>query len=184
MGIVLKRRDNAKIVKHIYGGIIDIILQEHDIEKSKLFLQSELKKLANGDFPLEQLIISKSLRADYKDPDKIAHKVLADRMSERDPGNKPNPSDRIPYVYIEKKEKRGETILQGDRIEHPNFIRENNLIPDYKFYITNQIMKPVMQIYELQMKDPKKLFEDVLRTIDNRRNNVSSIKNWFKAIKS
>ena len=26
MGIVLKRRDNANIVKHVYGGIIDIIL--------------------------------------------------------------------------------------------------------------------------------------------------------------
>jgi len=74
--------------------------------------------------------------------------------------------------------------LQGDRIEHPTFIIENNLIPDYRFYITNQIMKPVMQIYELQMKNPKKLFEDVLRTIDNRRNKVSSITNWFSTIKA
>ena len=179
MGIVLKRRDNARIVKHIYGGIIDIILKEHDIEKSKIFLKDELEKLANGEFPLDQLVISKSLRADYKDPDRIAHKVLADRIAERDPGNKPNPSDRIPYVYIEKKEKKGVTILQGDRIETPTFIQEKKLTPDYRFYITNQIMKPVMQIYELQMKDPKKLFEDVLRTIDNRRNKVSTITNWF-----
>lgn len=34
------------------------------------------------------------------------------------------------------------------------------------------------------MKDPKKLFEDILSTIDNRRNNVSNIKKWYKAIKS
>ena len=39
--------------------------------------------------------------------------------------------------------------LQGDRIEHPDYIRENNLKPDYMFYITNQIMKPVGQIYSL-----------------------------------
>ena len=69
--------------------------------------------------------------------------------------------------------------MQGDRIETPTFIQENKLTPDYRFYITNQIMKPVMQIYELQMKDPKKLFEDVLRIIDNRRNKVSTITNWF-----
>ena len=31
MGIVLKRRDNANIVKIIYGGIIDIILNQKDI---------------------------------------------------------------------------------------------------------------------------------------------------------
>ena len=39
--------------------------------------------------------------------------------------------------------------MQGDRIEHPDFIKENNLKPDYLFYITNQIMKPVGQIYSL-----------------------------------
>ena len=33
MGLVLKRRDNANIVKIIYGGVIDIILNEVDINK-------------------------------------------------------------------------------------------------------------------------------------------------------
>ena len=70
-------------------------------------------------------------------------------MGVRDPGNKPSSNDRIPYVYIETKEVKGQSVLQGDRIEHPDFIRENNLKPDYKFYITNQIMKPVGQIYSL-----------------------------------
>lgn len=35
MGIVLKRRDNAPIVKTIYGGVIDIILNKRNIEDSK-----------------------------------------------------------------------------------------------------------------------------------------------------
>ena len=39
--------------------------------------------------------------------------------------------------------------LQGDRIEHPDYIREHGLKPDYNFYITNQILKPVCQIYGL-----------------------------------
>ena len=38
MGIVLKRRDNANIVKHVYGGIIDIILNEANITKAVNFL--------------------------------------------------------------------------------------------------------------------------------------------------
>ena len=33
MGIVLKRRDNAPIVKDIYGGILDILMKEQDIAK-------------------------------------------------------------------------------------------------------------------------------------------------------
>ena len=68
----------------------------------------------------------------------------------RDPGNKPSSNDRIPYVYIETK---GKPKLQGDRIETPDFIRENSLKPDYMFYITNQIMKPVAQIYSLIVED-------------------------------
>ena len=48
----------------------------------------------------------------------------------------------FPYVYIETNEKKGQKILQGDKIENPQFIKDNNLKPDYKFYITNQIMKP------------------------------------------
>ena len=43
--------------------------------------------------------ITKSLRGYYKNPQQIAHKVLADRMAERDPGNKPKANDRIPCVY-------------------------------------------------------------------------------------
>ena len=147
MGIVLKRRDNAQLVKVVYGGIIDIIMNQQDIKASINFLQRSLRDLIFGKFPMEKLIITKSLRGFYKDPERIAHKVLADRMGERDPGNKPKANDRIPYVYVDTGGKK--VALQGDRIEHPDYIRENKLKPDYNFYITNQILKPVCQIYGL-----------------------------------
>lgn len=149
MGIVLKRRDNADIVKHVYGGIMNIIMKEKDIKKSIEFLKKELKELVKGKFPLEMLTITKSLKSYYKNPESIAHKVLADRIGEREPGNKPLPNDRLPYIYIQVEEKKGVKLLQGDKIETPTFIKENNLKPNYLFYITNQIKKPVCQIYAL-----------------------------------
>ena len=149
MGIVTKRRDNADIVKHVYGGIMNIIMKDKDITKSLEFLNQELYKLIEGNFPLDMLTISKCLKSYYKNPESICHKVLADRIGEREPGNKPLPNDRIPYIYIEYKAKRGQTVLQGDKVEHPNYIKEHKLKPDYMFYITNQIMKPVSQIYAL-----------------------------------
>jgi DNA polymerase elongation subunit (family B) len=42
MGIVLKRRDNANIVKKIYGGVIDILLNKQDLNESIEFLNDEL----------------------------------------------------------------------------------------------------------------------------------------------
>jgi DNA polymerase elongation subunit (family B) len=149
MGIVLKRRDNAPIVKDIYGGIIDILMKEKDIVKAKEFLRQCLKNIVEEKYPIEKLIITKSLRSGYKNPQQIAHKVLADRITARDPGNKPGPGDRIPFVYIHNADKKA---LQGEKIETPNFIRDNKIKIDYSFYITNQIMKPVQQVFALVLE--------------------------------
>ena len=149
MGIVTKRRDNAKIVKYVYKRVMDCLLKEKNLEKSIKTLQEDLRELLDGKFELNMLTITKSLRGFYANPEQIAHKVLADRMGERDPGNKPQSNDRIPYVYVETKIPKDGKILQGNRIEHPQYIIENSLKPDYSFYITNQIMKPVGQIFSL-----------------------------------
>jgi DNA polymerase elongation subunit (family B) len=144
MGIVMKRRDNAPIVKYVYGGVIENILTKQDITAAFNFAQQACKELVTGKFPISKLTITKSLRAEYKSVP--AHKVLAERIGERDPGNKPSTSERIPFVYIPAPE--GSTH-QGDRIETPTYIKEHGLSPDYAFYITNQIAKPVAQVFGL-----------------------------------
>ena len=160
MGIVLKRRDNAPIVKDIYGGIIDILMKQQNIKEAVDFLKSCLQNIVDEKSPINKLIITKSLRSGYKNPKSIAHKVLSDRITARDPGNKPSSGDRIPFVYINTTNKKA---LQGEKIETPTYIKENGLKIDYSFYITNQIMKPVQQlfalvlekIWEMQNKRPK-----------------------------
>ena len=150
MGIVLKRRDNAPIVKDVYGGVIDILMKEQSVIKAIEFTQNMLQQLVDGKIPIEKLIITKSLRSNYKNPKQIAHKVLAERMAARDPGNKPSSGDRIPFAYIVNPDKKA---LQGNRIETPDFIRQNNLQIDYAHYITNQIMKPLLQLYALVLEN-------------------------------
>jgi DNA polymerase elongation subunit (family B) len=98
-------------------------------------------------------------------------------MAERDPGNKPAPNDRIPYLYFETKQK---VELQGDRIEHPEYLLKNNLKVDYLFYITNQIMKPAMQFLELIVENPKQLFTDYIIREENRKNGVKPVVSYFE----
>jgi DNA polymerase elongation subunit (family B) len=150
MGIVLKRRDNAPIVKDVYGGLIDILMNAHDIPAAIQFVKTYLQDIVDEKFPLEKLIITKKLNSFYKNPESIAHKVLAERMGKRDPGNKPSVGSRVPFVYIQTK---GKVKLQGDKIENPEYIRANNLKPDYGFYITNQLMKPIQQVFALILED-------------------------------
>ena len=105
MGIVLKRRDNAPIVKDIYGGVIDIILNKKNIKAAINYYKTRITNLLDGIVNIDDLVISKSIKAteSYSNPTQIAHKVLADRIGERDPGNKPESNDRVPYCYIDKK---------------------------------------------------------------------------------
>ena len=152
MGIVLKRRDNAPIVKDVYGGIIDILMKDKDIDKAIQYLQSCLQNIVDEKYGMEKLIITKSLRSTYKNPDQIAHKVLADRIAKRDPGNKPKSGDRIPYVYICHPNKKAK---QGEKIELPSYILEHSKTNkiDYAHYISNQIMKPVLQVFALVLDE-------------------------------
>ena len=177
MGIVLKRRDNAPIVKDVYGGIIDILMNEQNIEKAVQFLKQMLQNMIDEKIPIEKLIISKSLRSNYKNPKQIAHKVLADRMGKRDPGNKPASGDRIPYAYIKVKDKKA---LQGDKIEHPSYISEKKLQLDYAHYITNQIMKPIQQLLALVLEKIPEFSKKPLR-FKAMHEHMSQLKKMLKS---
>jgi DNA polymerase elongation subunit (family B) len=146
MGIVLKRRDNAPIVKDVFGGALDLLLSGATVKEAQSFVRNILLDVLNNRVPLEKFILSKSLRDDYKNPEQIAHRVLADRMAVRDPGTAPNVGDRVQYVYVDENKSAAK---QGDRIEHVDYVRSHNLKPDTHFYITNQIQNPVAQLFAL-----------------------------------
>ena len=146
MGIVLKRRDNAPIVKDVFGGALDLLLSGASVKEAQAFANQKLLDVLENRVPLEKFIISKSLRDDYKNPGQIAHRVLADRMAERDAGTAPKVGDRLQFVFVAENKAKGK---QGDRIEEVGYVKANNLTPDTQFYITNQIQNPVSQLFAL-----------------------------------
>ncbi len=151
MGIVLKRRDNANIVKTVYGGIIDILMRDMDADAAVRFIDECTGKLLRGEYDMrKELVVTKALRGVYKNPKAIAHKVLADRMAARDPGNAPAIGERIQFVYVVN----DKALLQGDRVEHPDYVEKHrrDVKVDYEYYITNEIMNPVAQIMSLVLE--------------------------------
>ena len=150
MGVALKRRDNAPIVKDVFGGALDSLMEHRSIKIAETLVKDMLVKVMKNEYPLEKYILSKQLRDDYKNPGQIAHRVLADRMEERDAGNKPQVGDRLSYVYVAN---RRDEKKQGDKIESVEYVREKKLKPDVEFYITNQIQNPVAQLFALAIED-------------------------------
>uniref|UniRef100_A0A6C0K559 DNA-directed DNA polymerase n=1 Tax=viral metagenome TaxID=1070528 RepID=A0A6C0K559_9ZZZZ len=153
MGIALKRRDNAPIVKTIYGSAMKKLLFERDVVGATKLVQDSCMDLVNGKVKLGQLTITKSLRAEYANPLQIAHKALADRMALRDPGNAPASGDRIPFVYVRPAVGAVAAKLQGDRIEAPSWIKEKGLVPDYEFYLGHQLQNPISQMFGLLLEE-------------------------------
>ena len=152
MGIALKRRDNAPIVKTIFGGAMKMLLDKRDVVGAFQFVKEKCLELVEGKVSLGQLTVTKSLRADYADPARIAHKALADRITKRDPGNAPAAGDRIGYVYIRPPSGQEASKLQGDRIETPLYIKEHQLVPDYRHYIEHQLQNPISQAFALLLE--------------------------------
>lgn len=166
MGIALKRRDSAPIVKDVFGGALDILMEERDIRKAQRFVNEKLADVLQNKIPLEKFILTKQLGDNYKNPDQLAHVVLANRMKERDPGSAPQIGDRIPFVYVSNlKDKK----KQGDRIEHVDYVRQHKLSPDAEFYTTNQIQNPVAQMFALAIEQlegyrPRFNYKEMLET--------------------
>lgn len=183
MGIVLKRRDNAPIVKEICSGIIDYLINHKDPDGAKNYTIKCLQDMFNGKYNIKYFLQSRTLKLkeSYKDWKKIAHVYLANKIMERDPGNTPQSGDRIEFAVINidsinKKDK----LLQSDIIETPKYILENNLQINYLFYLTNQIMNPALQFLELVDKNVVNIFNEFIYKYSNSSNSIYKCKSKFK----
>jgi DNA polymerase elongation subunit (family B) len=149
MGLSIKRRDSCDYLKDVYGGILNILMKEQNIQRAVEYLNDALTTMIEGQVPMEKLMITKALRGYYKNPHQIGHRVLADRIGKRDPGNMPKSGDRMKFVFIRTTNPKA---LMGDKIETPEFIVENRLPIDYTHYVTNQLMKPLQQLFGLALE--------------------------------
>ena len=74
------------------------------------------------------------------------------------------------------------STLQGERIETPEYIHANNLSIDYEFYMTNQIMNPVLQFLELVIPNAKSIFDEFKIRIENEKNGRTNILAFCKKV--
>lgn len=74
---------------------------------------------------------------------KQAHVELADRMRKRDAGSAPALGDRVAYVIV----KGAAGAKNYERSEDPIFVLENNVPIDTKYYLDNQLAKPLGRIF-------------------------------------
>lgn len=144
-GVALKRRDNCHYMKDTYGHIVDLVMEkgERGLDESLEYLDLQIHKLGTNQISFDDLVISKTLKSGYK-TENIPHKVLAEKMFERDPGSAPRMNERVPFMFIEHPNKKAKLY---EKVEDPVYAKENDLQPDIMYYIANQLQNPLSQFY-------------------------------------
>lgn len=142
-GIETVRRDNCRLVQNVITRVLELILEDRNVEEAEEFVKKTIADLLQNRVDLSQLVISKQLsRQDYAN--KQPHVELAERMRKRDAGSAPNVGDRVAYVII----KTAAGDKNYEKSEDPLYVLENSLPIDTKYYLDNQLSKPLTRIFE------------------------------------
>lgn len=144
-GIETVRRDNCTLVANLIDMCLQKILMDRDPDGAVKHAQRVISDLLCNRVDISHLVITKELsktEGDYKA--KQAHVELADRMKKRDPAGAPKLGDRVPYVIINAP--KGTPAYM--KSEEPLYVLENNIPIDTDYYLTNQLSKPLLRIFE------------------------------------
>ncbi|GAA5955930.1 hypothetical protein JCM8115_004364 [Rhodotorula mucilaginosa] len=142
-GIETVRRDNCRLVVTVIDTCLRKMLIERDVKGAEDYAKQVISDLLQNKVDLSQLVITKALaKADYAA--KQAHVELAERMKKRDAGSAPAMGDRVAYVII----KGTKDARAYEKSEDPLYVLENNIPIDTKYYLENQLSKPLMRIFE------------------------------------
>lgn len=144
-GIETVRRDNCKLVQTVIETCLKKILMDKDVDGAISYTKEVISDLLQNKVDLSQLVITKALSKTGEEyAGKQAHVELAERMRKRDAGSAPTLGDRVAYVII--KASKGAAAYQ--KAEDPIYVLENNIPIDSKYYLENQLKKPLLRIFE------------------------------------
>ena len=142
-GIETIRRDNCRLVQNVIETILRKILIGQDLEGAQEYVKDTISDLLQNKIDMSQLVITKALsKNDYAN--KQPHVEVAERMKKRDAGSAPSLGDRVAYVIV----KGAGGSRNYERAEDPLFVLENNVPIDAKYYLDNQLTKPLRRIFD------------------------------------
>jgi len=148
--------------------ISDLLTNKVDL--SQLVITKALAKAGTFRFTLPLPYSKLSSSADYDVPidyaAKQAHVELAERMKKRDAGSAPALGDRVacefrlqcllsfPSMWLTD-DRCSDVIIKGtkdarayEKSEDPLYVLENNIPIDTRYYLDNQLSKPLLRIFE------------------------------------
>lgn len=178
MGLALKRRNYCTFTKNLMQILFDKIMEstEPNTDEILTFLNTQLMKLIDNKVSYKDLLITSTLGANYKNPNSMPHRRVADAMIKNQ--ENVNTNDRIPYIFAMAKPEYNTLGRQkkpkiADIAMHPQHAKDkrcdlyNFEMPkkdieqmpyDPQLYIEGQIEKPISQVLAFIVKDSEEFF--------------------------
>ncbi|KAI1126385.1 DNA polymerase delta catalytic subunit [Nemania abortiva] len=142
-GIETVRRDNCLLVQTVIDKVLRMVLIDRDVPGAQEYVKHTISDLLQNKVDMSKLVITKALTKESYDA-KQAHVELAARMKKRDPGSAPGLGDRVAYVMI----KGANGSKNFENSEDPIYVLEHNVPIDTRYYLDNQLSKPLGRIFE------------------------------------
>jgi DNA polymerase delta subunit 1 len=139
-GLQVVRRDSCPFVRETLKKLLEMVLESSDPNPVITAAREAAKTLIQGKVPIEKLLMSKQLAAEYKVPQ--PHVAVRDKVRARAPGSEPQQGDRVAFVIV-----KGDGKMY-EKAEDPAWVREKNVPLDFQYYFTNQFKKPVQDLLE------------------------------------
>ena len=153
-GIETVRRDNCRLVQTVIDTCLKKILIDRDVKGAIAYVKETISDLLMNRVDISQLVISKALSKSGEEyAGKQAHVELAGKMKKRDASSAPSMGDRVAYIII----KSSKGAAAYERAEDPLYVLENNVPIDFKYYLENQLSKPLQRIFEPILDNPNEL---------------------------
>lgn len=174
-GLESVRRDNCELVKEVLDKVMNMLLLdiEHGRDRSLEYCKGIISDLLANRIDLSKLIITKSIskKSDEDGDDKEntnkgknyvakqAHVELAEKMKKRDEGTAPTVGDRVQYIMISG----AKGSKNYNNSEDPRYVLEKDIPIDFRYYIDNQLKKPLLRLFEYVIPNvEQKLFSKYL----------------------
>jgi DNA polymerase delta subunit 1 len=175
-GLQVVRRDSCPFVRETLKTLLDMMLESSDPRPVIAFARQASEQLSTGKVPVEKLMMSKQLGADYKVP--MPHVSVRNKIRARAPGSEPQQGDRVAFVVV------GGPGKLYEKAEDPVWAKEHAVPLDYQYYFLNQLKKPICDLLEpLVGANPERLVFGVATAGSKKGaydSKMKSIDSYFK----
>jgi len=199
-GIQLVRRDNCPFVKEVSRKALDSIMYNLDTETAFNIAREAAVTLLNYEVPIDQLVVSKSLKKIdyiYNKKEKTTscdqempflmtsayanqnqpHLTVAMKQEMREKGYGPKSGDRVPYIFLDTGDRKH---LQFQKAEDPQYAIDNNLKIDAEYYLDHGLRSPLESLFEVFLDDPQQIFVDARNGFRQRKNKPRNIMEFLE----